>query len=288
MSVSVFDLNDHVSSFAARQSVGRRVFVKAGVAVSFGVTLVHARNAEAVNAAVINRSARMRALSQRLVKLKTQQFLQVSPDATSDSIVVTEKLMASHLQFLSSSVPVSSRSKFDTVSRQTAALLAQAKAVPTVESLLKTNEMSQDLLKAADELTVEMQALAKVKAIEVVNVAGRQRMLSQRMAKNFFLAAARADNKEAATKISADRKLFSDSMKLLGDSPVADVKIKQEHANLANRYRKFDELVADLSEKGLAKANLVSMAALSEQVLASAHELTVLFEESLRTKEVGA
>jgi Type IV pili methyl-accepting chemotaxis transducer N-term len=288
MSVSVFDLNDRVSSVAARQSVGRRVFVKAGVAVFFGVTLVHARNAEAVNAAVINRSARMRALSQRLVKLKTQQFLQVSPDATSDSIVVTEKLMASHLQFLSSSVPVSSRSKFDTVSRLTAALLVQAKSAPTVESLSKTNEMSQDLLKAADELTVEMQALAKVKAVEVVNLAGRQRMLSQRMAKNFFLAAARADNKEAAAKIAADRKIFSDSMKLLGESPIADAKIKQEHANLANRYRKFDELVADLSEKGLAKTNLVSMASLSEQVLASAHELTVLFEESLRTKEVGA
>jgi nitrate/nitrite-specific signal transduction histidine kinase len=133
-----------------------------------------------------------------------------------------------------------------------------------------------------------MQSLEKVKAVEGVNIAGRQRMLSQRMAKNYFLAAARADNKEAAAKISADRKLFTDAMKLLGESPVADAKVKQEHANLASRYKKYEDLVADLSDKGTTKANLAQVATMSEQVLASAHELTVLFEEALKSKEVGA
>jgi hypothetical protein len=266
----------------------RRVFIKASMVVLGSGTLVHARNVEAVNATVVNRSARMRALSQRLAKLKTQQFLQVNPDATSDSIVATEKLIGSHLQFLSSSVPVSSRSKVDTLSRLTNAMLAQSKANPTAESLMQTNAMSLEVLKAADELTVEMQSLAKVKAVEVVNIAGRQRMLSQRMAKNYFLAAARADNKEAGATISADRKLFTDAMKLLGESPVADAKVKQEHANLASRYKKYEDLVADLSDKGMTKVNLAQVATMSEQVLASAHELTVLFEEALKSKEVGA
>jgi hypothetical protein len=148
--------------------------------------------------------------------------------------------------------------------------------------------MSLDVLKAADELTTEMQSLAKVKAVEVVNIAGRQRMLSQRMSKNFLLAAARVDSKEAATKIAADRKLFTDSLKTLNDSPVADAKVKQELVNLASRYKKLDELVADVSEKGLSKSNLSSVALMSEQVLASAHEVTVLFEDALKSKEVGA
>jgi Type IV pili methyl-accepting chemotaxis transducer N-term len=266
----------------------RRFFVKASIVVLGSGTLVHAQNVEAVNATVVNRSARMRALSQRLAKLKTQQFLQVNPDATSDSIVVTEKLIGSHLQFLSSTVPTSSRAKVDTLSRLANALLAQSKASPTAESLIQTNVMSLEVLKAADELTIEMQSLAKVKAVEVVNISGRQRMLSQRMAKNYFLAAARADNKEAAAKISADRKLFTDAMKLLGESPIADAKVKQEHANLASRFKKYEELVADISDKGISKANLALVATMSEQVLASAHELTVLFEEALKSKEVGA
>jgi hypothetical protein len=267
---------------------GRRTFVKSSLAVLSGATLVHAQNAEAVNATVVNRSARMRALSQRLAKLKTQQFLQISPDATSDSIVVTEKLINSHLQFLSSSVPASSRAKVDGLSRLAGAMLAQAKITPTAESLVQMNNMSLDVLKAADELTTEMQSLAKVKAVEVVNIAGRQRMLSQRMSKNFLLAAARVDSKEAATRIAADRKLFTDSLKTLNDSPVADAKVKQELVNLASRYKKLDELVADVSEKGLSKSNLSSVALMSEQVLASAHEVTVLFEDALKSKEVGA
>jgi hypothetical protein len=266
----------------------RRFFIKASIFVMGSGTLVRAQNVEAVNATVVNRSARMRALSQRLAKLKTQQFLQVNPDATSDSIVVTEKLIGSHLQFLTSTVPTSSRAKVDTLSRLANALLAQSKAIPTAESLMQTNAMSLEVLKAADELTIEMQSLAKVKAVEVVNVSGRQRMLSQRMAKNYFLAAARADNKEAATKISADRKLFTDAMKLLGESPLADAKVKQEHANLASRFKKYEELVADISDKGISKANMAQVATMSEQVLASAHELTVLFEEALKSKEVGA
>jgi Type IV pili methyl-accepting chemotaxis transducer N-term len=266
----------------------RRVFLKSSVVVLGSGTLVHAQNVEAVNATVVNRSARMRALSQRLVKLKTQQFLQITPDATSDSIVATEKLISSHLQFLSASVPASARPRVDTLSRLATALVIQSKVSPTAESLIQTNAASLEILKAADELTTEMQSLSKIKAVEVINIAGRQRMLSQRMAKNFMLAGARVESKEAATRIAADRKLFSDSMKTMNDSPVADAKVKQELANLASRYKKFDDLVADTSEKGLAKSNLTAIATMSEQVLASAHELTVLFEESLKSREVGA
>jgi hypothetical protein len=267
---------------------GRRLFVKAGVLMLASGSLVHAQNAQAVNAAVVNRSARMRALSQRLVKLKAQQLLQINPDATSDSLVATDKLISSHLQFLTSSVPTSARARLDTLSRLTSSLLAQARVVPSAESLAQTNALSLEVLTSADELTLEMQAQSKVKALEIINIAGKQRMLSQRMAKNFLLAAARVELKDVAGRINTDRKLFADSMKQLADSPLADAKVKQEFANLASKYKRFDEILADSSEKGLSRANLTAVATMSEQVLSSAHELTVLFEEALKAKEASA
>jgi Type IV pili methyl-accepting chemotaxis transducer N-term len=253
-----------------------------------GGSFVHAQNVQAVNAAVLNRSARMRALSQRLVKLKAQQLLQVNLDATSDSIVATEKLISSHMQFLSSSVPATSKVRMEKLSRLSSAFIVQAKLTPTVESLVQTNALSLEVLTAADELTTEMQSFAKVKAGEVINLAGRQRMLSQRIAKNYFLIATRADTKDAPARITADRKAFSDAMKLLSESQIADAKVRQELGTLSTRYKRLDELVSDISEKGLSKANQTSVATTSEQVLASAHELTVLFEEALKTKEVSA
>jgi hypothetical protein len=277
------------SDVSSKKSLNsRRLFVKGSAVIFASASLVHAQNAQAVNAAVVNRSARMRALSQRLVKLKAQELLQISPDATLDSLVATEKLMSSVIQFLSSSVPVSSRARMETLSRLSSTLLAQSKLKPTLEFLIQSNTMSLELLTAAEELTAEMQALSKVKAVEIVNTAGRQRMLSQRMAKNYFLLANRLDVKDAGTRINADRKSFNDAMKLLGENPLADAKVKQEHANLANRFKKYDELLADTSEKGMSKANLMSIAVISEQVLASANELTVMFEEAVKAKEVGA
>jgi Type IV pili methyl-accepting chemotaxis transducer N-term len=266
----------------------RRLFVKTGFFLLASASLVHAQNAQAVNAVAVNRSARMRALSQRLVKLKAQQLLQINPDATSDSIVATDKLISSHLQFLTSTVPSSSRPKLDTLSRLATSLLAQAKVLPTVESLSQTNALSLEVLTAADELTIELQALAKVKEVEIINTAGRQRMLSQRMAKRYLLVAARVEMKDTASRMAADRKLFTDSMKQLSDSPLADAKVKQELANLASRYKKFDEIVADINEKSTSKTNQTSVATMSEQVLSSAHELTVLFEEALKLKDASA
>jgi Type IV pili methyl-accepting chemotaxis transducer N-term len=265
----------------------RRSFVKAATLLVGGVSLVQAQNAEAVNAAVVNRSARMRALSQRLVKLKAQQLLQINLDATSDTIVVTEKLISSHLQFLSSSVPSAFRAKVDTLAKNTAALLAQAKLQPTTESLKEANVLSLVVLKTADELTKEMQALAKVKAVEVVNIAGRQRMLSQRMTKNYLLFAAKADTKEVANLIAEDRKLFSDALKQLAESSIADGKIKQELTSLGTRFKKFDELLADL-DKSANKAHLANVATISEQVLSGAHDVTMMFEDALKAKEVSA
>jgi hypothetical protein len=259
----------------------RRSFVKVAALLVGGVSLVQAQNAEAVNAAVVNRSARMRALSQRLVKLKAQQLLQINLDATSDTIVVTEKLISSHLQFLSSSVPSAHRAKVDALMKHTAALLAQAKLQPTTESLKEANVLSLVVLKTADELTKEMQAMAKVKAVELVNIAGRQRMLSQRMTKNYLLLAAKADNKEAANLIAEDRKLFSDSLKQLGESSIADGKIKQELTSLGTRFKKFDELLADL-DKSANKAHLANVATISEQVLSGAHDVTMMFEDALK------
>jgi Type IV pili methyl-accepting chemotaxis transducer N-term len=266
---------------------GRRLFVKTGLFFLASGSLVHAQNAQAANAAAVNRSARMRALSQRLVKLKAQQLLQINLDATSDSIVATDKLISSHLQFLTSSVPTSLRPRLDTLSRLTASLLAQAKVSPTVESLSQTNTLSLEVLTAADELTTELQTLAKVKAVEIINTAGRQRMLSQRMAKRYLLIAARVEMKETASRMAADRKLFADSMKQLSDSPLADAKVKQELVNLASRYKKFDEIIADTNEKSASKANQTSVATMSEQILSSAHELTVLFEEVLKAKDAS-
>jgi hypothetical protein len=261
----------------------RRAILKASVAlVGFG-GMAHAQKADAVNAVAVNRAARIRALSQRVVKLKAQQLLGVNLETTSDSIIANEKLLASHMQLLSSTVPAAIRPKFDALGVLTSKLATQSAVKPSKESLAETNATASAAILAADDLTAELQKLSKLKAIEVVLESGRERMLSQRMAKNYFLMAANVEPKTIAAAIDADRTQFSELLKRLGESSVADSKIKQEISAAAGRYKRYDELLADKSDKNLSsKQHLGSIATLSEQVLSNMHEITMMFEDVIK------
>jgi hypothetical protein len=261
----------------------RRAILKASIAlVGFG-GLAHAQNAEAVNAIAVNRASRIRAISQRIVKLKAQQFLAINAETTVDSIVATEKLLASHMQFLSSTVPSVIRTRFDSLGALTNKLTALSAIKPTKDSLAETNAMAMATLKSADELTAELQKLSKLKAVEIMNESGRERMLSQRMAKNYFLLAASVESKAIAASIDADRAQFAEILKRMGESSLADAKIKQEIAAAAGRYKRYDELLADKSDKSLNnKQHLAAIATMSEQVLTSMHDITMMFEDVVK------
>jgi hypothetical protein len=267
--------------------MNRRNFSKSTLAVFAFTSLAQANNAQAISVAVVNKSARVRGLSQRLVKLKAQQLLQISPEATSDSLIASEKLLASHMAFLVSSVPPAAKKQLEALRASVTLLMAQVAVTATKDSLTLANKTSLETLVAADELTTAMQSMAKEKNTDIVHMAGRERMLSQRMAKNYFLMAARIESSDAGVKIDADRALFSENLKKLSASSAADAKIKQELNVLSGRFKKYDELLADKSDKAMSKANLTSLATLSEQVLASAHEVTGMFEDVLKVKEAA-
>jgi Type IV pili methyl-accepting chemotaxis transducer N-term len=267
--------------------MNRRNFSTYTLSILALTSLMHPSNAQALNVSLVNKSARVRALSQRLVKLKAQQFLQINPEATSDCLITSEKLLASHMAFLVSSVPPAAKKQIETLRALVATLMTQVSVSPTKESLALANKTSLETLAAADDLTSAMQAMAKEKSADIVNMAGRERMLSQRMAKNYFLIAAKVDSGDAGAKIDADRALFSENLKKLSASGVVDAKIKQEISVLAGRFKKYEELLSDKSEKAMAKANLSSVATLSEQVLATAHEVTGMFEDVLKVKEAA-
>jgi Type IV pili methyl-accepting chemotaxis transducer N-term len=266
----------------------RRRLIKGSLALLGLGTLAHAQNAQATDTIVVNRSARMRALSQRIVKLKAQQVLQVSPEIATETLLAAEKLMKSHLQFLQSSVPSGFRGSIDLLTASVGDFLKLVKGASGKEELVALNDAAGKVLVNADKLTAEMVSASKQTAVAVVNISGRQRMLSQRMTKHYMFIAAGASIKDLPSLVDADRKLFAEAMTTLASNPLADSKVMKEITHLSDLYKKIDLLLVDRSEKAMAKPNLVSLAALSEQVLASAHDLTLLFEESVLAKSASA
>ncbi len=164
------------------------------------------------------------------------------------------------------------------------AMFAASNTAITKDSLIQVNTAAAGMLKKADVLAVEMVAISKQSAINLVNIAGHQRMLSHRTTKNYFLIANGIQTKELPANIGADRKLFTDALAALGASPEAEAKIAQGLADVAALCKRFEPMVADRTEIGLAKPNLVNLATLSEQLLTAAHDATLLFENTFTGK----
>jgi hypothetical protein len=229
-------------------------------------------------AAVLNRCTRISAMSQRIVKLKALQLLQISPDSTSDSIIATEKLLTSHLSFLSSSIDASLKAGVNALDMQVRSLLTQVAIAPSKTSLLASAKAATETLQQSERLATELQKSFTGQTALALDVAGKQRMLLQRMAKNYFLMAAGVEPPTGGVAIDSDRKFYADGLQMLSNSPDADGNIKSKLIELTSLYRKYEGMLVDRSEKAYSKSNLASLHTLSEQLLVGSNDISLLFE----------
>lgn len=99
----------------------------------------------------------------------------------------------------------------------------------------------RDLLILGGAAGVGLQARAQVADLnDAINKAGRQRMLSQRMAKYFYAAALNVAAEQAVAEIGKARSEFLGAMELLRNAPEATPGIKEQLTLADNQWLFFD------------------------------------------------
>jgi len=136
----------------------------------------------------INQAGRQRMLSQRMTKAYTMILLNSEVSTAQKQLHSAAELFQTQLDALKAF------SANDTVAQSLVAVEAiwgpfkqVVNEAPTDSGLRELVDSNENLLKAAHQVVLDLESLSTTPAGHLTNIAGRQRMLSQRMAKFYML-----------------------------------------------------------------------------------------------------
>jgi nitrate/nitrite-specific signal transduction histidine kinase len=220
----------------------------------------------------INKAGRQRMLSQRMGK--AWLALVQGVETASAQRVLDTSLALFDRQHVELKAYASTPELKDTYQKLEAAWgdykAALVGAAPNRSAATKVLEADTKVLALAHQGTVQYEKLSDKPAGKLVNIAGRQRMLSQRMGKFFMAAAIGVDRDNSLTEMNKARTEFISALEVLRTAPEATPKIKEELQLADQQWTFFDAALKRLEQ---AKAN---PKALSDVWVTSENLLTVM------------
>jgi nitrate/nitrite-specific signal transduction histidine kinase len=226
----------------------------------------------------INRAGRLRALSQRIAKAYAQLALDVLPERSQEVMAMAQNIVKTNLIELGRaglSGEVGSLLNAGTADAER--LLGLVAGKPAAARLGEINKAAEQMLASADRLTGGLEGRSKSSA-KIINIAGRQRMLSQRMAKSFMLIEAGQDAASLSKQLDTARSEFILAMDALEAAPVSTPGIKQNLV-LARTQWMFYQSALDGKDKAIARRDVATT---SERILEVMDSLTGQYDAALR------
>ena len=247
----------------------RRTLITAAAAGTLGLALpAHAQVADLSDA--INKAGRQRMLSQRMGKAWLALLLNV--EKTSAQIVLDKSLALFDRQLteLKGFAPTpdlqATYGKLDAAWGEfKSALVGKAPSRETAAALL---QLDAKVLSLAHQGTQQFEAALSKPLGKLVNVAGRQRMLTQRMAKFYLAATLPVDASTASAEIAKARGEFTAAMELLRNAPEATLRIQEELKLADAQWVFFDMALKQLQEGAQRPKPMADVFISSENLLA--------------------
>jgi hypothetical protein len=240
----------------------------------------HSANAEVALATAINRSARFRALSQRSAKAYAQILLGVSPEAAQKTLTTVQRLFQQGFDDLAQgSYSADLVQQLATVRVETTKLVAAVSTTPKLDQLALVSSQADKVLGLANKATEMLMTTAKSTSSKIIDTAGRQRMLSQRMAKNYFLVAANVNSGAAAKEIGVDKAEFKAALAALVKAPISTSAIREELELCSAQWFLLETAI---DQPGGRADSMKTVASASERVLELANSLTEKYESALK------
>ena len=220
--------------------LSRRTFVQLSAA-GLCLPAAFATQAEVALAVSINRAARFRALSQRSAKAYVQLVLNVLPEDTKKTIESTQRIMLSNLDELAlGKYSAEVMQNIALIKAEATALAALLATAPKREMLVAISVQADKLTEQANKTTELLANQTKSGNAKIVALADQQRMLSQRLAKNYFMQAANLNYLPIRQQFASDRNEFKAGLAMLKDAPISTASIRQDIELCAAQWFLFE------------------------------------------------
>ena len=225
---------------------------------------------------LVNRAGEQRMLSQRMVKFYCQVGLGVVPAQSRNGLTESMQRFEANLDVLgpaAARTPNTARA-YERLARAWKPIRAAATRTATPASAQALSRLAEDVLAAAERLTRAMEDASGEPISQAINMAGRQRMLSQRVAKAYMLRSWGIDSAVVREEMGAAANEFSGALAQLMARPENSEEIRGELQDLALQW---DWLQSAVSAEGATSYRLI-VAEASEAILASADRITRLYD----------
>ena len=151
-------------------------------------------------------------------------------------------------------------------------------SAPSPENARKVLELSEALLQLAHRGTSQLVTVYGRESGALVGVAGRQRMLSQRMAKHYQAISWGVAPPAVAAELLRDKRSFVIGMKALSGAPATTPAIREALAQALLQWQLF-EAALDAKATVDTKTRSDTVAVTSEHLLEAMDSITTLFEK---------
>jgi hypothetical protein len=228
----------------------------------------------------INKAGRQRMLSQRMAKAYLQVGLNIDVERSSRQLDSSIALFDRQLVELKNYAPTPEiKNTYLLLEKNWLAYKdVLIGAAPSPDGARKVLELSETVLQLAHTGTGQLVAISGTETGPLVGVAGRQRMLSQRMAKYYQAIIWGVAAANGFSELVKDRKAFNSGLNALSNAPSTSPAIKRE-LELARQQWQLFEATLDAKESQDKKTRATNVAASSERLLDMMDSITGMFEK---------